>query len=83
MTFDIFDGIQELTVEVFDHEALSHDGLRGSKILDLSKVFSKYEEDATFSLTHQDKHAGDVHLVLYFKPIEGEHHHKHHRQDDD
>ena len=65
--FDIYDGLQELYLEVWDADPLKDD-LRGTKVIDLQTVFDKKTHDASFSLTHKDKHAGDVKLVMYFTP---------------
>ena len=63
--FDIFDGVNEMYLEVWDEDT-GADDLRGSKVIDLNHVFEKKTHDATFSLTHKDKHAGDVRLCMYF-----------------
>jgi Ca2+-dependent lipid-binding protein len=65
--FDIFDGVSEMYVEVWDDDA-GKDDLRGSKVIDLNNAFDKKTVDASFSLTHHDKHAGDIKLVIYFNP---------------
>ena len=64
--FDVYDGVNELYMEVWDADT-GKDDLRGSKTIDLQHAFDKGTHDATFTLTHKDKHAGDVRLVIYFK----------------
>ena len=63
---DIFDGVSEMYVEVWDADTVKDDK-RGYCTVDLTKVFQTGTLDGWHSLILNGKQHGEIHLVIYFK----------------
>lgn len=72
LEFSIIDGQNQLYLELFDEETVSNDQI-GHAILDLNGVYQKGIYDGWVKLFAQEsgKPAGELRVVIYFRPIQG------------
>lgn len=69
ITFNIIDGVNQVHLDVFDEDTMSNDHI-GIATVDLDKAFKTNTDDLWVPIRRpkSGKPAGEVRLVIYFKP---------------